>query len=70
MDFIAKLDRDITPIEVKADINLQAKSLKTYMEKYKPEYAVRLSLADYKVTGNLYDIPLYAISALKEIISK
>lgn len=69
VDFIAKIGNGIVPIEVKADINLQAKSLKSYMEKYKPEYAVRLSLADYKVTDNLYDIPLYAISTLKEIIS-
>ena len=42
---------------------------KARMEKFKLEYAVRLSLADYKVTENLYDIPLYAISVLKEIIS-
>ncbi|MDR3230480.1 MAG: ATP-binding protein [Synergistaceae bacterium] len=50
------------PVEVKSGINLQAKSLKVYQEKYAPPLAVRTSAADYKQTGNLYDIPLYAFS--------
>ena len=68
VDFIAKISEGIVPIEVKAEINLQAKSLKMYMEKFKPELACRLSLADYKVTNNLYNIPLYAVSEIKEIL--
>ncbi|MBQ0104961.1 MAG: ATP-binding protein [Armatimonadetes bacterium] len=70
IDFIAKAGMGIVPIEVKSGENLHAKSLNAYMKKFEPEKAVRTSLADYKVTDNLYDIPLYAISALKEIISK
>ena len=35
--------------------------LKIYMEQFKPELAIRTSLADYKKTENLVDIPLYAI---------
>ena len=31
------------------------------MEQFKPELAIRTSLADYKKTENLVDIPLYAI---------
>ena len=40
-----------------------------YIKTYEPEKAVRTSLADYKVTDNLYDIPLYAICKLREILS-
>jgi len=50
------------PVEVKSGINLQAKSLKVYQEKYVPNFAIRTSPADYKQTGNLYDIPLYTFS--------
>ena len=36
--------------------------------KYYSVFEIRTSLADFKQTGNLYDIPLYALSGLKEII--
>jgi hypothetical protein len=38
------------------------------MEKHKPRIAVRSSLADYGKNGNLYDVPLYALTGLKGII--
>ena len=40
------------------------------MEKFKPQVGVRLSLADYKVTGNLIDLPLFAISEIKNVVEK
>lgn len=46
------------PVEVKASINLQAKSLKFFREKYAPQVAVRTSLADFKFVDGLYDVPL------------
>ena len=70
IDFIAKIGKGIVPIEVKAEINLQAKSLTAYNQKHNPEKLCRASMADYKVTGNLYDIPLYAIGEIKEILGK
>jgi predicted AAA+ superfamily ATPase len=68
VDFILQLGRRIIPLEVKSSTNLKAKSLKVYMDKYKPAVAVRSSLADYWQNGNLYDIPLYALSELKAIV--
>ena len=68
IDFIIQKSGQIIPIEVKSGINLKAKSLKAYIDKYSPEIAIRTSLADYKKTGVIYDIPLYAIGSLAEII--
>ena len=65
VDFVADMGGMPVPVEVKAEVNLKAKSLKTYMDKYEPKYAVRTSLADYKQTDNLYDIPLYMIENIK-----
>jgi predicted AAA+ superfamily ATPase len=63
IDFLLDFPRTrVVPVEVKSGINLQAKSLKIYQEKYAPDFAVRTSPADYKQTGNLYDVPLYAFS--------
>ena len=67
VDFVVQLGSRIMPIEVKASANLKAKSLTVYREKFRPETEIRASLADYKQTGNLHDIPLYALNAIKEI---
>ncbi len=48
IDFVIQIKSDVVPVEVKAERNLQAKSLKVYMEKFKPNYAIRTSMADYK----------------------
>ena len=66
IDFVIQIKSDVVPVEVKAERNLQAKSLKVYMEKFKPNYAIRTSMADYKKTNSLIDIPMYAIEIIKE----
>ncbi len=69
IDFMIQFKGNIIPVEVKAEKNLKAKSLKSFMEKYQPQKAIRTSLADYKLNENqLYDIPLYAIGNIEKII--
>ena len=62
IDFLIDDGDKVIPMEVKAELNLKAKSLKTYREKYSPEVAVRTSMADYKENDGLVDMPLYMIS--------
>lgn len=64
MDFMVQKGRDIVPVEVKAEENLQAKSLKVYCQKYMPNYAVRVSMSDYREQDWVVNIPLYAICNL------
>ena len=66
IDFVIQIESDVVPVEVKAERNLQAKSLKVYMEKFKPNYAIRTSMADYKKTDNLIDLPLYLLEVIKK----
>ena len=61
IDFLFQNKDSIIPIEVKAGINLKAKSLRTYIEKYNPVYAIRTGLNDYKRTDKIIDIPLYNV---------
>ncbi len=68
IDFILQKDNDIIPIEVKSSINLKAKSLAQYRKDFNPKYAVRTSLASYKVDDNLYNIPLYMAQMLEELL--
>lgn len=61
VDFVFKHGSDIFPLEVKAEENLQSKSLKVYKEKFKPQISLRTSMKDYRKENWLINIPLYAI---------
>ncbi|GAA4795135.1 hypothetical protein GCM10023231_24430 [Olivibacter ginsenosidimutans] len=61
IDFLVQLSGEIIPIEVKAEENLQAKSLRVYYDKFQPKIAVRTSMSDYRKESWLENIPLYAI---------
>lgn len=67
IDFIVDTGEQIIPVEVKAEVNLKAKSLKTYREKFLPDNAVRTSMADYKKEDGLINLPLYAIEHISTI---
>ena len=53
--------KNVVPVEVKAEVSNQAKSLKMYCQKYSPEYAVRISMNDYREEEWLTNLPLYAV---------
>ncbi|MCR5289748.1 MAG: ATP-binding protein [Treponema sp.] len=64
MDFLIQKGKNVVPLEVKAEENVKAKSLKAYCEKYSPEYAVRTSMSNYRKQDWLTNIPLWAISSM------
>lgn len=68
IDFVIDNGSEIIPIEVKAEINLQAKSLKTYKEKFEPKRSIRTSMADYKDEGWLLNLPLWALESYSAMI--
>jgi len=70
LDFLVQLIGEVIPIEVKAEENLQAKSLKTFCQKYAPKTAIRTSMSDFRKEDWLTNLPLYAISELTEIVTK
>ena len=68
VDFVIQYKNEIIPIEVKAEENLQAKSIKVLVEKYKTKYNVRASMSDYKENDWITNIPLYFISNIGKIV--
>jgi len=67
VDFLIQYAGEVIPIEVKAEENLKAKSLKTFCQKYSPKTAVRTSMSDFRKQDWLINLPLYAISELVEL---
>ena len=64
VDFVVDTGGRVMPLEVKAETNLRAKSLKTYREKFSPELAIRTSMTDYRKEDGLVNLPLYAIGQI------
>lgn len=65
VDFVVDTGELTVPVEVKAEVNLRAKSLKTYRDKFSPQVCIRTSMADYKKEEWLINLPLYAIEQIK-----
>ena len=62
IDFLIQKGSNIVPIEVKAEENLRAKSLKLYCEKYKPELAIRTSMSAYREQEWMVNMPLWMVA--------
>lgn len=62
IDFLIQKGSDIVPIEVKAEENLKAKSLKVYCDKFHPNLAIRTSMSDYREQDWMINMPLWLVS--------
>ncbi len=60
VDFIIQRDGKLIPIEVKSADNTRAKSLKLYMDRYQPAYAIKLSTKNFGFEDGKKTVPLYA----------
>ena len=68
IDFLLDMGNTVVPLEVKAETNLQSKSLKAFVDKYHPDLSVRTSMSDYKREGWLLNLPLYAMGRIKGVV--
>src|SRR3990172_11504289 len=59
IDFLLQYQDKLITVEVKSEENLQAKSLKFFVEKFNPSLAIRTSMSDYRKENWLVNIPLY-----------
>jgi uncharacterized protein len=64
IDFVIQHKNQVMPIEVKAEENLKAKSLKLFVEKFKIKTAYRISMNKYREQEWLRNIPLYATEGI------
>lgn len=67
VDFVIQHNGKILPIEVKAEENLNAKSLKNFVKKYKLAYGIRTSMSNYRKEEKLINVPLYCFSQLFDV---
>jgi hypothetical protein len=68
VDFVVQFNGDVIPIEVKAEENLHAKSLRVYHQKFSPKISIRTSMSDFRQQDWMTNLPLYAINQLKYLV--
>jgi len=68
VDIVFQWGQCVVPLEVKSAENLQAKSLRSFFQQFKPKWALRTSLSDFRSESWLINIPLYAINYLPSIL--
>jgi uncharacterized protein len=68
IDFLLQLDGQVVPLEVKAEENLKAKSLRVFWEHYQPAHSIRCSMSDYRKQDWMTNLPLYAVHELGSVI--
>ena len=68
IDFLLQGRDSMIPIEVKAEENLKAKSLRAFCDKYHPLHAIRTSMSDYREQDWMENIPLYCIGEVGKYV--
>jgi len=68
VDFVFQAGSGVVPLEVKAGENLQAKSLRFFVEKHKIARALRTSLSDFRRETWLVNLPLHMIEGIGRYI--
>lgn len=64
IDFLLQHETEILPVEVKAEENLQSKSLRAFIEKNTGLHGVRFSMSAYRKQEWVTNYPLYAVQSL------
>lgn len=67
IDFLIQVQNGVIPIEVKAEENLKAKSLKVFIEKYNPRAAIRTSMNPFRAQDWMTNMPLYSVSTIGRV---
>lgn len=70
VEFVLQHKNEIIPIEVKADVNVKAKSLSLYRKTYAPRLSVRFSARNFRKDNDLLNLPLYMVDRLGEYLEE
>ena len=70
MDFATEMGGSVVPIEVKSGLNVKAKSLQTYRDKYQPKFAVRFSLKPLEYNNGILNLSIYLAGMCEGWIEK
>ncbi len=69
LDFLCEFEREVVPMEVKAGISTRSRSLRSFDQQFCPRNLIRASLLNLKRDGKVCNLPLYAVSQVRRLIT-
>lgn len=70
LDFLVQLGGKVWPVEVKAETNVRAKSLRTFIAKYPDLTGIRFSMLPFQQQDWVINIPLYACGGVANVVDQ
>lgn len=70
LDFVVQANTAVCPVEVKAEENLQSKSLKTTLSENPDMHGLRFSMSDFREEGRLTNVPLYGARSFLKVLKQ
>lgn len=70
VEFVVDRGNVLVPVEVKSSVNVQAKSLKSYRQKYAPELSVRISMRNLQYADGLLNLPLFMTDRFSDFVDE
>lgn len=70
IDFLLQTEEHLVPVEVKAEENLRAKSLRQFAGQYPDSRPVRVSMSPFRKETWMVNLPLYAVSRIMDAVSR
>lgn len=68
LDFVIQTNGRVVPIEVKAETNVKAKSMTTFLGKHPELTGVRFSMLPYKRQDRMVNVPLFACMEISKAL--
>jgi len=65
IDMLLDITDGFIPVEVKSGRHVSSKSLRAYMDKFKPPYAIRVSTKNFGFENSIKSVPLYAVHCIE-----
>lgn len=65
IDLVLEMQEEIVPVEIKSGRHKRSRSLNNYIQKYHPEYAIRISGLNFGFQEGIISVPLYAVWCMK-----
>lgn len=65
IDLVLEMQEEIVPVEIKSGRHKRSRSLNNYIQKYHPEYAIRISGLNFGFQEGIFSVPLYAVWCMK-----
>jgi predicted AAA+ superfamily ATPase len=67
VDFLLSTDQGAILLEVKSSENVQAKSMRVFINRFKPRYGIRASTKNFGFENAIKSVPLYSLFCLEGI---